>query len=115
MPLFITISGGEVYETLSLLTTPDLPRQKKFSEMMSLLKDHFSPRLSKKSERGKFHNGENVKEYSIRLQEIAHSCNLGDFLETDSTKDVLQYKRWALDKQMTDKSWVCMPKRRVMY
>lgn len=107
VPLFITISGGEIYETLSSFTTPDLPSQKSFNELMKLLNDHFSPRLNKRSERAKFHrlyqhNGENVKEFSIRLQKAAQTCNFGDFLDKDPTKEALKFKRWALDEQLTD-------------
>lgn len=97
MSLFITISEGEIYETLSSLTTPAFP-VKSFSELMSLLNDHFSKRLKKIRERAKFHrlyqhNGKNGKELSIRLQKAAQSCKFKDFLEQDSTKDALKYKR----------------------
>lgn len=107
VPLFITIVGGEIYETLSSLTTPDLPSQRKFSELMTLLNDHFSPKLNKRSERAKFHrmfqnNGETVKEFSIRLQKAAQSCKFGDFLEKDTSKQALKFTRWALDEQLTD-------------
>lgn len=107
VPLFITISGGEVYEILASLTTPDLPSTKSFSVIMSLLNEHFSPKLNKRSERAKFHrifqhSGETVKEFSIRLQKAAQTCTFGDFLLKDKSGNALQFQRWALDEQLTD-------------
>lgn len=87
---------------MSSLITPDLPRQKSFKELMSLLNDHFSPNLNKRSEIAKFHrifqnSGETVKEFSIRHQKSAQSCKFGNFLEKDKTKEALKFQRWALD------------------
>lgn len=43
---------------------------------------------------------------SIRLQKFANPCTrastFGDFLEKDETMEVLKFKRWALDEQLTD-------------
>lgn len=74
---------------------------------MSLLNDHFSPELNKRSERAKFHrlyqqNGENMKEFSIRLQKSAQTWEFDDFFVKSS------------DEQLIDQL-VYMPKRRVKY
>lgn len=107
VPLFITIAGGEVYEILASLTTPDLPSSKSFTEIMSLLTGHFSPKLNKRSERAKFHrifqnSGEPVKEFSIRLQKAAQTCHFGDFLQKDDSGKAMKFQRWALDEQLSD-------------
>lgn len=118
VPVFITIVGSEVYDILMSLTIPDLPSTKSFEELMKILGNHFSPNINKRSERFKFRRvvqdgGESIKEYIIRIQSAAQSCDFGSFLlkekeeatsssTTTSSGNYAKYIKLALDDELTD-------------
>lgn len=54
VPIFITIVGAEIYEILLSLTGLEFPSEKTFEELITLLRNHFIPKINKSSERAKF-------------------------------------------------------------
>ncbi|XP_055836596.1 uncharacterized protein K02A2.6-like [Episyrphus balteatus] len=108
-PFFITIVGAEIYEVLMSLTMPDLPSSKDFSTLMTLLRNHFSPKKNKRAERYAFYKakqeeGEPINDFIVRLKSLAQTCEFGGFLKTKTTdKMVADHMLQILDENLTDR------------
>lgn len=81
----LTAVSMEVYQTIKNLSYPDLPENKKFSELCGLLKQRFTPTLVIFRERTKFFEarqgeGESIVEWCTRLKKLATNCEFGDQL-----------------------------------
>lgn len=102
--LFITVMGAEMYELLTSLTTPKLPSEHTFEELLSKLSVYFEPKKNKRAERFKFYrtvqqNGESIAYFIVRLKTLSQNCKFGDFL---SDAAVATYKTKALDEALVD-------------
>lgn len=51
----ISLVGPKTYALLKSLTSPETPAKKSFEELLSLLRNHFLPKLSNIGERATFH------------------------------------------------------------
>ena len=51
---FLTLIGGRTYSLLRDLVSPEKPAQKKYSELVEILKTHFKPKPIMIAERFKF-------------------------------------------------------------
>lgn len=107
VPLFITIAGPDIYEILTSLMVPDIPSSKSFDVIMKTLREHFTPKKNKRSERYRFYKavqeeGESINEFVIRLKMLSQSCQFGDYLGED-TKDVAKNRSAAIDEALADR------------
>ena len=81
----IAIMGKRTYTVLQDLCKPDLPADKVFRDLRTLLNDHYQPKKIEVAETFKFHrcfqtDKETVVEFSARLRGMAANCNFGAFL-----------------------------------
>lgn len=106
-PLFITLAGPEVYEILLSLTLPEVPSKKKYEELLSLLRNHLTPKVNRRAERYKFHKaiqeeGESISDYIIRLRPLSQLCHFGDLIPATDA-NFATYKAAALNDALTDR------------
>lgn len=86
VPYFVSIMGAEMYQILKSLTMPVTPSLKKYDELIKILKEHFTPKVSKRVERFKFYKarqeeGEAISEFIIRLKSLAQTCKFETYLD----------------------------------
>lgn len=84
--LFLTLIGGEAYGVLKDLLSPALPSEKTYSDLKTVLINHYSPKRLVIAERYKFYNtsqdsNEDIKAYQAKLKNISKHCEFGRFLE----------------------------------
>ncbi|XP_037034304.1 uncharacterized protein LOC119073094 isoform X2 [Bradysia coprophila] len=106
--MFITISGEAMYDILKSLTCPDKPSSKSYTEIMKLLREHFTPKSNKRAERYKFNQvvhetGEKISDFIVRLKSVSQKCKFGDFLENETGANIANYKMKVLDEALTDR------------
>lgn len=85
--ILLTVCGSKIYNLISDLLAPVKPKDKKFEELVKLVKDHFNPTPSEIVQRLKFNSrtrqiGESVSSYVAALRHLAEHCNFGVTLET---------------------------------
>ena len=85
--ILLSVIGDGTYKLLSSLLAPTKPGEKSFDDLVTVLKNHFSPVPSEIMERFKFNTrfrkpGESIATYVSELRSIAKNCNYGDTLET---------------------------------
>ncbi|KAJ8023976.1 hypothetical protein HOLleu_36568 [Holothuria leucospilota] len=78
--------GPKTYKLMKTLLSPATPRDKTFTELVKLVKEHECPKPSPIVQRFKFNSrkqkeGETVAEYVADLRRIAEYCEYGDKLE----------------------------------
>ncbi|KAG4069584.1 hypothetical protein HA402_005122 [Bradysia odoriphaga] len=114
--LFITISGEAMYDICKSFTTPDKPSTKKYSDLIDLIKKHFTAKRNKRAERYKFNkvsqkngesSGESLREFIIRLKNASHTCEFRDLLYKEHdpaiARKIAEIKLKILDKALTDR------------
>lgn len=106
--MFITLSGEAMYDILKSLTHPVKPSEKKYDEILTLLRKHFTPKCNKRAERYKFNkvkqeSGESISDFIVRLKTLAQTCKFGDFLDNETGASVGKYKLKILDEALTDR------------
>ena len=77
--------GSKAYGLLRSLLAPTKPTEKKFEDLVKVMKDHLNPKPLVTAERFKFHKinqkeGETIAEYLAALRKLADACNFQDFL-----------------------------------
>ena len=83
--LFLSSIGAECYKLLSNLLSPEKPASKSYSELVSVLKNHYQPKPSEIVERCKFNSrqrkpNESVSVFISELRSLAENCNFGTTL-----------------------------------
>lgn len=73
---------------------------------MKLLREHFEPKIHKRSERYKFYKikqevGESISDFIMRLKTAARTCKFGNFWDADAEQ--AKFNQTALDEALTDK------------
>ena len=68
------------------LVAPDKPADKKFADIVQIMKDHLNPKPLVIAERFKFHKreqkeGESIAQYVAALRKLADTCDFKDLLE----------------------------------
>lgn len=81
----LTFIGQETYSTLKKLVFPDDSAKKTFAELITVLKNHFTPKVNEISERYKFFKedqktGQPISEYIVELKAKAQKCKFENFL-----------------------------------
>ena len=69
------------YKLLHSLVSPEQPKDKTYSEIVEVVKKHYSPAPSEIVERFKFHSRVR-KDEATYVAELAENCNFGDSLST---------------------------------
>ena len=82
---FISKIGPDAYATLEDLCKPHQPDDKKYDDLITLMKGHYIKAKVEIAETFKFHHikqgdGEQIVKYVGRLRSQASECNYGDFL-----------------------------------
>ncbi|KAF0765894.1 Uncharacterized protein FWK35_00000636 [Aphis craccivora] len=81
----LTFIGQDTYSTLKKLVFPDDPVKKMFEELITVLKNHFTPEVNEITERYKFFkenqkSGQPMSEYIVELKARAQKCKFDTFL-----------------------------------
>ncbi|CAH2073821.1 unnamed protein product, partial [Iphiclides podalirius] len=74
VPTLITVIGGEAYELMVNLCTPEKPSNKPYNELVELMKNHLNPKPSQLAERFKFRQ-------RIQHREESKNCGFRDLAE----------------------------------
>lgn len=87
----LTLLGGKTYSLLRNLTAPDKPSTKTYEDLVTLLRNHLTPKPLIIAERFRFHkrsqhDGETVTQYLAELRKLAEYCDFGANLN-DSLRD----------------------------
>ena len=82
MAVTISLIGKNTYSTLKDLYLPDLPFDKSYQEMTTLVKGFYKPKVLEVAETYRFHQtvqkeNESVNEYANKLKRLAVHCNFG--------------------------------------
>ena len=77
---FLSLIGPQTYKLLASLVAPSKPGEKKYTEVVEELKNHYDPQLSEIMQRFRFHtrvrkNEEAVATYLAELRSLAQKCN----------------------------------------
>ena len=85
VPVFQTIVGKSTYALLRNLLQPTLPKDKRFEDIMEILKKHYQLALSVIAERFQFQKrtqkeGESVAEYVAKLKQLSTHCRFEAYL-----------------------------------
>ena len=84
--VFLSVVGAATYKVLRNLISPELPSEKSYDELVSVLEQHYNPAPSEIVERFRFYcrarkPGESVANFFAQLRSLAARCNYGDSLE----------------------------------
>jgi hypothetical protein len=85
VPLFITLMGADAYKILKSIILPKTPNSCSYTEIIKALKQQFTPKINKRTERLKFSKaiqepGESVSAFIIKLKMLAQTCEFKQFL-----------------------------------
>ena len=86
VPTLLTVVGSDHYSLLRGLVSPQLPKEKTFDELVSILKKHYDPEPIIIAERFHFYRrgqgtSESIGDYLANLRRLASRCKFGAFLE----------------------------------
>uniref|UniRef100_A0A1L8DAH5 Retrotransposon gag domain-containing protein n=1 Tax=Nyssomyia neivai TaxID=330878 RepID=A0A1L8DAH5_9DIPT len=84
--ILISVIGNETYKTLRDLCHPQLPKDKTFEELCSLMDKQYGPQISVFRERIKFYQArqydyETVSTWFARVKTLSVDCKFGETLE----------------------------------
>ena len=84
--VFLSAIGAKTYSLLRNLTTPTLPKDKSFTQLVEILKRHYEPKPLVIAERFNFHKraqqmGESVRDFTAELRRLTIHCDFGDHLD----------------------------------
>ena len=84
--VFLSVVGAATYKVLRNLISPELPSDKSYDELVSVLGQHYNPAPLEIVERFRFYcrvrnPGESVVNFLAQLRSLAARCNYGDSLE----------------------------------
>lgn len=79
VPLFVTLIGGEAYEDIKDLVSPELPSYPTYDQLRNILINHYSPKKLLIAERYKFYkcvqeNSVNVTSFLEKLKKLSKNC-----------------------------------------
>jgi len=87
----LSVIGGQSYNVLRSLISPELPSTKSLDELNKLMKDHMEPKELLIAERYRFHKRDQKPNESIaiivsELKQLTEFCEFGNFLN-DALRD----------------------------
>ncbi len=88
---FLSAMGAKAYELVRNLVAPEAPKDKRFNDLVKILRAHLKPKPLVIAERFKFHKRtqlqeESVAEYIVTLKGLSTHCEFGTFLN-DALRD----------------------------
>ena len=91
--ILLSFCGAATYQLIRNLVAPNKPTEKTFSDLVTLVKDHYQPRPSTIVQRFNFHMrtqkpGETISDFVAQLRKISEYCEFGDALQ-DMLRDRL--------------------------
>ena len=86
VPVLLSVIGGKTYALLRSLLSPQLPKEKSFSQLAEALQKHYEPKPVVIVQRFHFHRrnqapGESVAQYVAELRRLAADCKFEGYLE----------------------------------
>ena len=86
VPVFLSITGGDIYALLQSLLSPVKPQEKTFAELKAELTKYFQPKKVIIVECFNFHQrnqapDESIAKYVAELHKLTTNCDFGDYLE----------------------------------
>lgn len=93
VPTFLSVMGGKTFNLLRSLVQPAKPGDKSYNEIVTILKNHYSPKPLVIAERFRFHKrnqeeGESVAQFVAVLKQLSEHCEFGLSLN-DTIRDRL--------------------------
>ena len=90
--VLISVVGARTYGLMKTLLAPQKPVDKTYNDLVTLIRNHVSPKPPVIAERYKFWSrrqnpGEKVSQYLTELRKMSDSCDFGDFLN-DALRDM---------------------------
>ena len=90
---FLGLIGSQAYSLLKNLISPNIPKDKYYTELVTTLKGHYEPKPLIIAEGFHFHRrsqavGESVNEYVVELRRLSTHCQFGTFLN-ETLRDCL--------------------------
>ena len=90
--ILLTVCGGKIYRLMRDLLSPALPKDKKYTELIELVKTHASPEPSVIVERFKFNScvresKESVADDEARLRNLTTHCKYSAEILTEMLRD----------------------------
>ncbi|XP_055706053.1 uncharacterized protein K02A2.6-like isoform X1 [Phlebotomus papatasi] len=84
--LFISFVGQNIYKVLKSALHPQTVDSQTYSQLVAVLKEKYSPAKNVITERYRFYKREqspeeSIRDYVVALQQLAESCEFGDFLQ----------------------------------
>jgi hypothetical protein len=82
VPALLTLLGGKTYTLLRNLTAPNKPKEKDYTTLVNLLRDHLTPKPIVIAERFRFHKRnqlqcESVNAHIAELRKLTEFCEFG--------------------------------------
>ena len=92
--VFLSVCGPATYEIIKAQAAPTAVRQKKYEEIIKLLRDYFVPKTSSIVSRFQFHrreqrSGESISTFIGELRQLAEKCNFEAGTLNDMLRDRL--------------------------
>jgi hypothetical protein len=110
VPALLTLLGGKTYSLLRNLTAPKKPKEKDYTTLVNLLRDHLMPKPIVIAERFRFHKRnqlqcDSVNAYIAELRKLTEFCEFGLHLN-DTLRDrfVCGLRNDQIQKKLLKKS-----------
>ena len=121
VPVFLSLVGGATYGLLRNLCSPAKPQDKSYTELTSLLTQHYEPEPLIIAERFHFHRrdqaaDESISVYIAELRRLATTCKFDEAFLDESLRDrfVCGLKSEAIQRRLLLGGKVCCMKQGVV-
>ena len=83
--ILLSVCGAKTYQLIKNLIAPEKPTDKRYEEVVQVMKDHVEPKPSVVVQRFTFHSrtrrqGELIADYMTELKKLSEHCVFGDSL-----------------------------------
>ena len=83
--VFLSVVGNKTYGLIKTLLHPLKPKDKTFTELIALVRNHLSPKPIVIAERYKFYtrkqrHNESVSQFMTEIKKLSETCEFGNFL-----------------------------------
>ncbi len=116
VPTFLSVMGVKRFNLLWSLTQPDKPGDKPYQEIVSLLKEHYSPKPLIITVTFRFHkknqqDGESISQFVAVLKRLSKHCEFGQSLrDTIHDRLVCGLRSEAIQKRLLTESNLTLQK-----
>lgn len=116
VPTFLSLIGAKTFNLLRSLVQPEKPGSKSYADIVTILKDHYSPKPLIIAERFRFHKrnqeeGESVAQFVAVLKQLSEHCDFGTSL-SDTIRDrlVCGLRSEAIQKRLLTEATLTLDK-----